>query len=161
MKRQTTIAPKGPGIPSPRRSRRVLLLSCLFSYPGVSIDFPGERDFDRETLKAVKQPTGLHYAPIQGPVIGEAPEIFPYLGASRLMAVIDRHGADLGASRARAPWIPVHTMSHYRYCKIRILGVLIASSTSDTTAPYRARPVHHKTLPTTRHSEPAVTGTEL
>jgi Icc-related predicted phosphoesterase len=28
-------------------------------------------------------------------VQGEAPEIFPYLGTSRLAEVVDRHGADL------------------------------------------------------------------
>jgi Icc-related predicted phosphoesterase len=37
----------------------------------------------------------LHYAPIGATVQGEPPEIFPYLGSSRLSEVIDRHGADL------------------------------------------------------------------
>ena len=37
----------------------------------------------------------LHYAPIAGTVSGEAPEIFPFLGTSRLAEVVDRHGADL------------------------------------------------------------------
>jgi len=37
----------------------------------------------------------LHYAPIAATVAGEAPEIYPYLGSSRLAEVVDRHGADL------------------------------------------------------------------
>jgi Icc-related predicted phosphoesterase len=37
----------------------------------------------------------VHYAPIAATVQGESPEIFPYLGTSRLGEVIDRHGADL------------------------------------------------------------------
>lgn len=37
----------------------------------------------------------LHYAPIAATVQGELPEIFPYLGSSRLAEVVDRHGADL------------------------------------------------------------------
>jgi len=36
----------------------------------------------------------LHYAPILSTVIGEAPEIYPYLGTSRLAEVVDRHGAN-------------------------------------------------------------------
>jgi len=34
----------------------------------------------------------LHYAPIQATVEGEAPEIFPFLGSSRLEDPINRHG---------------------------------------------------------------------
>jgi len=34
----------------------------------------------------------LHYAPIQGTVMGEAPEIFPFLGTSRLEEPINRYG---------------------------------------------------------------------
>jgi uncharacterized protein len=46
-------------------------------------------------LRTPKRVVVLHYAPIQGTVIGELPEIYCYLGTSRLMEVIDRHGADL------------------------------------------------------------------
>jgi Icc-related predicted phosphoesterase len=46
-------------------------------------------------LRTPKRVVVLHYAPIGGTVQGEPPEIFPYLGSSRLMEVIDRHGADL------------------------------------------------------------------
>ena len=46
-------------------------------------------------LRTEKRVVVLHYAPIAATVIGEAPEIYPYLGTSRLAEVVDRHGADL------------------------------------------------------------------
>jgi Icc-related predicted phosphoesterase len=45
-------------------------------------------------LRTKKRIVLLHYSPIAGTVLGEAPEIFPFLGTSRLAEVIDRHGAD-------------------------------------------------------------------
>jgi len=35
----------------------------------------------------------IHYSPVSATVQGEAAEIYPYLGTSRLAEVIDRHGA--------------------------------------------------------------------
>ncbi len=46
-------------------------------------------------LRAPKRVVVIHYSPIAETVQGEAPEIFPFLGTSRLAEVIDRHGADL------------------------------------------------------------------
>lgn len=46
-------------------------------------------------LRTAKRVIVLHYAPIASTVRGEDPEIFPFLGTSRLAEVIDRHGADL------------------------------------------------------------------
>jgi uncharacterized protein len=46
-------------------------------------------------LRTTKRVVVLHYAPIAATVAGEAPEIYPYLGNSRLAEVVDRHGADL------------------------------------------------------------------
>ena len=46
-------------------------------------------------LRTQKRVVVLHYSPIAATVVGEAPEIFPYLGTSRLAEVVDRHGADL------------------------------------------------------------------
>jgi Icc-related predicted phosphoesterase len=46
-------------------------------------------------LRAPKRVIVLHYAPIAATTQGEAPEISPFLGTSRLAEVIDRHGADL------------------------------------------------------------------
>ncbi len=46
-------------------------------------------------LRAEKRVIVVHYSPIVDTVRGEPPEIFPYLGTSRLSEVIDRHGANL------------------------------------------------------------------
>src|SRR5581483_2377960 len=46
-------------------------------------------------LRTAKRVVVVHYSPIATTVQGEPVEIFPYLGSSRLMEVIDRHGADL------------------------------------------------------------------
>jgi Icc-related predicted phosphoesterase len=46
-------------------------------------------------LRTPKRVVVLHYAPVADTVQGEAPEIFPYLGSSRLAEVVDRHGADI------------------------------------------------------------------
>jgi Icc-related predicted phosphoesterase len=46
-------------------------------------------------LRTEKRVVVVHYAPVVGTVQGEAPEIFPYLGTSRLAEVVDRHGANL------------------------------------------------------------------
>jgi Icc-related predicted phosphoesterase len=46
-------------------------------------------------LRTEKRVVVVHYAPVVDTVRGEAPEIFPYLGTSRLAEVVDRHGANL------------------------------------------------------------------
>jgi Icc-related predicted phosphoesterase len=46
-------------------------------------------------LRTQKRMVVLHYSPIAETVKGEAPEIFPFMGTSRLAEVVDRHGADL------------------------------------------------------------------
>jgi uncharacterized protein len=46
-------------------------------------------------LRTAKRVVVLHYAPIGDTIRGEALEIYPYLGSSRLAEVIDRHGADI------------------------------------------------------------------
>jgi Icc-related predicted phosphoesterase len=46
-------------------------------------------------LRTEKRVVVVHYAPVVDTVKGEAPEIFPYLGTSRLGEVVDRHGANL------------------------------------------------------------------
>ena len=50
------------------------------------------KELARRTEKRV---VVVHYAPVVGTVVGESPEIFPYLGTSRLAEVVDRHGANL------------------------------------------------------------------
>ena len=46
-------------------------------------------------LRTKKRVVVLHYSPIAETVQGEATEIFPFMGTSRLAEVVDRHGADL------------------------------------------------------------------
>src|SRR5438128_5732335 len=46
-------------------------------------------------LRTEKRVVVLHYAPIADTVRGEPEQIYPYLGSSRLVEVIDRHGAVL------------------------------------------------------------------
>jgi uncharacterized protein len=46
-------------------------------------------------LRSQKRMVVLHYSPIVETVQGESPEIFPFMGTSRLAEVVDRHGADL------------------------------------------------------------------
>ena len=45
----------------------------------------------------------LHYAPIAGTVQGEPPEIFPFLGSSRLEDPLLRYPVDCGRARPCAP----------------------------------------------------------
>ncbi len=45
-------------------------------------------------LRTQKRIVVLHYSPIAGTVEGETPEIYPFMGTSRLAEVVDRHGAD-------------------------------------------------------------------
>lgn len=46
-------------------------------------------------LRTEKRVVVIHYSPIAATVQGEAAEIFPFMGTSRLAEVIDRQGADL------------------------------------------------------------------
>src|SRR6202453_5350968 len=46
-------------------------------------------------LRTPKRVVVLHYSPIAATVVGESPEIYPFMGTSRLAEVVDRHGADL------------------------------------------------------------------
>src|SRR5215471_11542444 len=46
-------------------------------------------------LRTNKRVVVLHYSPIAATVSGEAAEIYPFMGTSRLAEVVDRHGADL------------------------------------------------------------------
>jgi Icc-related predicted phosphoesterase len=71
-------------------------------------------------LRTKKRVVVLHYAPIVTTVEGEHPEIYPFLGTSRLAEVIDRHGADLvvhghahnGRCDGKTPGgVPVHNVA--------------------------------------------------
>ncbi|MBV8053046.1 MAG: metallophosphoesterase [Acidobacteriaceae bacterium] len=60
-----------------------------------SIDEAVKLERAMSQLRTPKRIVVLHYSPIAATVQGEAPEIFPFLGTSRLAEVVDRHGADL------------------------------------------------------------------
>jgi uncharacterized protein len=71
-------------------------------------------------LRNQKRVIVLHYSPIVATVEGEAVEIYPFLGTSRLSEVIDRHGADLvvhghahnGKCDGKTPGgVPVHNVA--------------------------------------------------
>jgi len=71
-------------------------------------------------LRTKKRVVVLHYSPVADTVQGESPEIFPYLGSSRLGEVVDRHGADIifhGHAHHGSPdgkttaGIPVHNVA--------------------------------------------------
>lgn len=71
-------------------------------------------------LRTEKRIIVVHYAPIGDTIKGEPPEIFPYLGNSRLAEVADRHGANLilhGHAHHGSPdgkttaGIPVHNVA--------------------------------------------------
>jgi uncharacterized protein len=64
----------------------------------------------------------MHFAPIKDTLVGESPELFPFLGCSRLANAIDRHGVDLvvhghahhGSPFGRTPGnIPVYNVSRH------------------------------------------------
>jgi uncharacterized protein len=60
-----------------------------------SVDEAMKLERGMSQLRAEKRVIVLHYSPIAETVQGESPEIFPFLGTSRLAEVIDRHGANL------------------------------------------------------------------
>ncbi len=71
-------------------------------------------------LRTERRVIVIHYAPIGDTVKGEPPEIFPYLGNSRLAEVADRHGANLilhghahhgSADGKTTAGIPVHNVA--------------------------------------------------
>jgi Icc-related predicted phosphoesterase len=60
-----------------------------------SVDEAMKLERGMSQLRTEKRVVVVHYSPIADTVIGEAPEIFPFMGTSRLAEVIDRHGANL------------------------------------------------------------------
>src|SRR5215470_1329016 len=60
-----------------------------------SIDEAMKLERAMSQLRTSKRVVVLHYSPVAMTVQGEAQEIYPYLGSSRLGEVVDRHGADL------------------------------------------------------------------
>src|SRR5882724_9364216 len=65
------------------------------SFVRASIDEALKLERAMAQLRTPKRVVVVHYSPIAATVQGEAPEIFPFLGTTRLAEVVDRHGADL------------------------------------------------------------------
>jgi len=59
-----------------------------------SIDEAMKLERAMSQLRTEKRVVVLHYSPIAETVQGESPEIFPFMGTSRLAEVVDRHGAN-------------------------------------------------------------------
>jgi Icc-related predicted phosphoesterase len=85
-----------------------------------SVDEAMKLERGMSQLRTEKRVIVVHYSPIAETVQGEAPEIFPFMGTSRLAEVIDRHGADLvvhGHAHHGKPdgrtsgGVPVHNVS--------------------------------------------------
>lgn len=85
-----------------------------------SIDEAMKLERAMSQLRTPKRVVVLHYAPIAATVHGEAQEIYPYLGSSRLAEVVDRHGANLvvhghahhgSLSGTTAGGVPVHNVA--------------------------------------------------
>jgi uncharacterized protein len=85
-----------------------------------SVDEAMKLERGMSQLRTEKRVVVVHYSPIAETVQGEAPEIYPFMGTSRLAEVIDRHGADLvvhghahhGKSDGRTVGgVPVHNVA--------------------------------------------------
>jgi Icc-related predicted phosphoesterase len=94
--------------------------SEIKTFVKASIDEALKLERAMSQLRTPKRVVVLHYAPVAATVQGEAPEIFPYMGTSRLAEVVDRHGADLvlhghahhGALNGKTTGgIPVHNVA--------------------------------------------------
>src|ERR1700674_5669674 len=89
-------------------------------FVGGSIDEALKLERAMSQLRAKKRVVVLHYSPVAETVQGESPEIYPFLGTSRLAEIVDRHGADFvvhghahnGAPNGRtATGVPVHNVA--------------------------------------------------
>jgi Icc-related predicted phosphoesterase len=67
----------------------------LKTFVQASIDEAIKLERAMAQLRTPKRVVVLHYSPIAATVQGEALEIFPFMGTSRLAEVVDRNGADL------------------------------------------------------------------
>jgi Icc-related predicted phosphoesterase len=104
-------------------------------------------------LRTQKRVALLHYSPIRGTVEGEPPEIFAYLGSSRLEEPINRyrvsavfHGhAHRGTPEGRtSTGVPVHNVSMPLLTRVNpnrppFLIVEVPRDVSETTAPVEPR----------------------
>jgi len=85
-------------------------------------------------LRTPKRMVVLHYSPIAATVQGEAAEIFPFLGSSRLAEVVDRHGADL----------VVHGHAHHGQLEGRTTGGIAVYNVAITLLQARQPPAPYR-----------------
>jgi Icc-related predicted phosphoesterase len=91
------------------------------SFVQASIDDNLKLESSLRMLRTEKTVVVLHYSPIEQTLVGEPPEIFPFLGSARLGETIDRfdgvrcvvHGhAHRGAPHGKtARGVPVHNVA--------------------------------------------------
>lgn len=94
--------------------------SQVKAFVQASVDEAMKLERAMSQLRTPKRVVVTHYSPVVDTVRGEAPEIFPYLGTSRLAEVVDRHGANLvlhghahhgSAEGKTTAGIPVHNVA--------------------------------------------------
>ena len=96
--------------------------SLLKDFIQISIDEAKRLEEALARTRCRRRVAVLHYAPIAGTLLGENPELFPFLGYSLYGDAIDRRGADLvvhghahdGSPAGTTPGgVPVRNVSRY------------------------------------------------
>jgi Icc-related predicted phosphoesterase len=87
-------------------------------------------------LRAPKRVVILHYSPIAATVLGESPEIYPFLGTSRLAEVVDRNGADM----------ILHGHAHHGQLEGRTTGGIAVHNVAITLLQAQQPPVAYRIL---------------
>ncbi len=97
--------------------------AALKTFIRTSIDEALRMENSLSKLHGCKHKVALmHYAPVKATLIGEPPELFPFLGTSWLADAVDRRGADVifhGHAHHGSPFgrtranIPVHNVSRF------------------------------------------------
>ncbi len=85
-------------------------------------------------LRTKKRVVVIHYSPIAATVQGEAAEILPFLGTSRLAEVVDRHGADL----------VLHGHAHHGQLEGRTVGGCPVYNVAITLLQSQTPPTHYR-----------------
>ena len=95
---------------------------ALKSFIQTSIDEAVALENALAKLESERRVAVLHYAPVTGTLLGESPELYPFLGSSRLANALDRRHVDMivhghahhGSPEGFTPGgIPVHNVSRF------------------------------------------------
>jgi Icc-related predicted phosphoesterase len=96
--------------------------SALKSFIQVGIDEAAVLENSLKKLTSKHKMAILHYAPIPDTLVGESPQIYPFLGSGRLADALDRYPVDVivhghahnGSPHGKTPGgIPVHNVSRF------------------------------------------------